>query len=358
MTQNEKATLASILSERGYTFAEICTAMLDHYSGRLSAPTRGWVHHLLRSFDNGHYAPSMTADVKQEVIRILGGATEGETVSDPEPTGEPMTPRFNVPSRTYDGSITAADVPRFDGAWNLQGDFMVINDVHIPATNWNFAECMLEIAETNLSSPRKLIIAGDLINGDALSRWDNVVLITPLADELTYAEAFLNHLAGVFDEIYMTRGNHENRLLFGLRGQIHAPQFRRMFTDNPRVHFSMYSYLDVTSGGERWHITHQRNYSINPLTVARKLATKHNAHIISAHQHHSAAGRDLSNRFACIDSGGLHDPRLMAYVGLEDSTSPNMANGFVLLRDGIGTLFTPADYRLFDWQRWLIQEVI
>jgi predicted phosphodiesterase len=261
--------------------------------------------------------------------------------------------RFEVASRTYSGKLPTMEVPRFDGAWHLNCDALILNDIHIPATNWAFAEQALQLAEAHLPRPRTCVIAGDLVNGDALSRWDNVVTVTPLADELEYAEAFLNHLAGIFDQIYMTRGNHENRILFGLRGQLHAPQFRRMFTDNPRVHFSMYSWLRVTSGGQTWHITHQRGYSQSPLSVARKLATKHGMPVISAHQHQAASGRDISNRFACIDSGGLHDAELMAYIGLEDGTAPVMANGFVLLRDGIGTLFTPEEYCMTDWSMWL-----
>jgi hypothetical protein len=42
----------------------------------------------------------------------------------------------------------------------------------------------------------------------------------------------------------------------------------------------------------------------------------------------------------------------MAYVGLEDNISPVMCNGFVLLRDGVGTLFTPRDYMMLDWSLW------
>lgn len=261
--------------------------------------------------------------------------------------------RFRVASYVYQGERPTESVPQFTGAWRLSGDFLVLNDLHIPSTNWTFADKALEVAEAHLPRPRKLIIAGDLINGDALSRWDDLVRGTPLADELDYARQWLNYVSATFDEIYVTRGNHENRLLLSMKGQLHAPQFWSLFSDNRRAHFSMYAYLDVISGGRRWHITHQRGYSQLPLSVARRLANKHGCSVISAHQHHSAAGRDVSNRFALIDSGGLHDASKMAYVSLDDSTAPTMANGFVLLKNGVGTLFTPEDYGMTDWDVWL-----
>ena len=250
---------------------------------------------------------------------------------------------FNVDSEVYTGAYVPGKPRQYTGHWKLEGDFLVLNDIHIPATNWDFAERALEVALQHLESPRKVIIAGDLINGDALSRWDDIIPVTPLADELVYAEAYLNHLALHFDEIYFSRGNHEDRLLKAVKGQIHAPHFRRMLSDNKKVHFSMYSYMDVVSGGKHWRITHQKAYSRNALTVAKKLAAKNEVNVICAHQHHSAAGRSENNRYTCVDSGGLHDATKMSYVMLDDNTSPVMSNGFVLLKDGAATLFTPYD---------------
>lgn len=260
---------------------------------------------------------------------------------------------FSVPTYVYVGEKHEAAVPSYTGHLQLEGDCLIINDVHIPATDWEFADLAVQIAEQHLPEPRTLIIAGDLINGDALSRWDDLVLCTPLYQELDYAEAFLNKLSDYFDTIYFIRGNHEDRLLKSLRGQLHADQFRRMIADNARVQFSMYSYLTVVSGGVAYRVTHQVNYSQNALTVAKKLAGKFSSNIISAHQHHSAVGRDPSNSFTVIDSGGLHNSDLMAYVKLDDSTAPVMTQGFVLLKNGVATLFTPPAYNQLDWNLWL-----
>ena len=294
----------------------------------------------------------MTHDGKPRKGRARADRPAPETEREGSDQGDSFA-RFRVASYVYQGERPTESVPQFTGAWRLSGDFLVLNDVHVPSTNWAFADRALEVAEAHLPRPRKLIIAGDLINGDALSRWDDLVRGTPLADELDYARQWLNYVSATFDEIYVTRGNHENRLLLSMKGQLHAPQFWSLFSDNRRAHFSMYAYLDVISGGRRWHITHQRGYSQLPLSVARRLANKHGCSVISAHQHHSATGRDVSNRHTLIDSGGLHDSTKMAYVSLDDSTAPVMANGFVLLKNGVGTLFTPEDYGMTDWGVWL-----
>lgn len=335
---------------RGYTDSELNTVYAmwqDGYKWKAIAAQFGWergkTKHAIRAARRQYASAPACEGHDQGAGGTVNGGVSHESAAGAS---------FTVDSYVYNGTMPAGAVPRFTGAWHLHGDFMVINDVHIPATNWALAERMLSIATTHLPHPRKLIIAGDLLNGDAMSHYDDIVLCTPLADEITYANAFLNHLARWFEEIYFFRGNHDARLLYGMRGQLHAPMFMRMITDNQRVKFSIYPYMRVTSGGREWHITHQRNYSQKPLTVARKLATKHAANIICTHQHHSAIGRDEGNRFACVDSGGLHDSDLMAYVKLEDSTSPVMCNGFVLLKDGIGTLFTPEEYALTDWARW------
>jgi hypothetical protein len=340
-----------LAAQRGLTIPDLCKLAYDTNRGGLSFPliaqdwgtTRGTVARLV--YDWRHkYAPA--PDVSHAA---QGEDGKHDRVSHKR---EGVSTGFSVKSEEYRGELPTRAVPRFTGAWHLTGDFLVLNDVHIPATNWAFANKAVEIAKDYLPRPRQCIIVGDLINGDALSRWDDLVLCTPLSDELEYARAWLRHMAQHFDTIHLLRGNHENRLLLSLRGQLHADQFRRMVADNDRVQFSMYSWCRVTSGGQMWYLAHQRNYSKNPLSVARRLAERHHTNIITAHQHHSAVGRDPSNQHTLIDSGGLHDSRLMAYVQLDSNTSPAMNNGFVLLKNGVGTLFTPPQYNMMDWTRW------
>lgn len=248
---------------------------------------------------------------------------------------------FEVDEVVYEGEFEPSPARKYTGYWKLEGDFLVLNDIHVPATNWEFANVALDIACAHLPRPRKVIIAGDLFNGDALSRWEDIIQVTSLADELTYSEKYLEHLARFFDFIYFSRGNHEDRVLKPVKGGFNASHFRRILTSNTQVKFSMYSYMTVKSGKEHWRITHQKNYSKNPLTVAKKLAAKHHTNVICAHQHHSATGRSECGQYTCIDSGGLHDFTKMSYVQLDDNTSPVMNNGFVLLKNGTGTLITP-----------------
>ena len=259
---------------------------------------------------------------------------------------------FYIEDEPYQEQIVPQKPKRFNTWWRLTGDFLIINDLHIPATDWGFAGLAVDIAKRHLPRPRHLLIDGDFLDFESVSKWDKLIVPTPLYDELEFARSYLNYLAEVFDDVWIIRGNHEDRFLKKFAGDVGAEPFVHMLTRHDRIHFSMYAYCTVTSGGETFRVSHQRNYSRNPLTVGRRLSNNHGTHVICGHQHHSAVGRNEANTKTIIDSGGLFDRELMAYCSLDDSTSPIMSQGFVLLKGGIATLFTPPDYKQLDYSKW------
>jgi len=242
-------------------------------------------------------------------------------------------------------------IPRYDGYWRLEREqAIVVGDVHVPTTDWAFAARVAQVART--WGIKTLCIIGDLFNFDALSSYPNLLPGIGLGAEIGAAKDLIAEWLNAFDEIYMTLGNHEHRLMKDTGLAFTYSEILTMITTDARFKLSPYSHMEVTSAGERFRLTHQRNYSKIKLRVARDLAAKHNCHIITHHQHHSATGVSDSGRHLIIDNGGLHDAQSMAYVQLVDSTSPRMTNGFVLINDGTAHLLTPYPW-MTDWRLWV-----
>ena len=163
---------------------------------------------------------------------------------------------------------------------------------------------------------------------------------------------WLEHVASLFETIRVVSGNHERRLFYALEG-FHAPQFMRLIADNRRTQFSIYTEMTLTSGGVTWRCVHPHSYSRLPGSIGRKLADKYDQDMIVGHLHCSCVGRNTGNRRTFIESGGLHQSNMLAYAALRVTTAPVMSNGFVLVKDGAGLLFTPPEYHLVDYSKWL-----
>lgn len=232
------------------------------------------------------------------------------------------------------------NLPIFRGHWQLKGDWIAIGDVHLPTTNYLFASMMLDVARH--LGIKNLLIAGDLLNMDAFSKFDHLVPPPGFEAEVTPAIDFIAECSGWFDQMKMILGNHEHRLLKTTRGNFKAEWFGNILdAANGKLEVSPYSHVELTSGGEHWRLTHQRNYSRMNGRVANDLAQKYQCNIVTFHQHHVTKRRDTWNRYTLIDGGGLFDYEKMAYVMLTDSTSAVMANGFVVIQDGVGEVVTP-----------------
>ncbi len=317
ISRDELAALAYDLKMRGYSHAQIAKALSAHYTGKMSEPTKGWAVGLLR-----YHARAVAAEYGVREYTLRGD--------------EPI----------------AASIPVLDGALELDWPrCVVIGDVHLPTTDFAFAETMLEIAARQ--GIKRLLIGGDLLNVDAYSRFAHMIPPPTFAEEHAVAVRFVERLQAYFDEIVWMMGNHEARLLKANNGNITAGMLGSMISAaRGKMRTTPYAYATVRSGNAVWRVTHQRSYSRIPGRVANRLAMKHECNVISMHQHHISVQMSENGRWVCIDGGGLFDDRKMPYVRLVDSTMPRMARGFVLLLDGTAHLITPYP-AMTDLSRWL-----
>lgn len=328
--------------QTGLTYAELRDRFVDQYTGKLDYPTTGWAK---KKVKKGLRLEAQPTD--SEKYQAIAG---GEPLPEPR-EGEPP---LAWPSIVF-GVDPEPDEPVFEytGQLDLTGDFVVVGDIHVPSTDWQLAERMLEVAQCHLTAPRQLLIAGDLLNMDALARFPKRAPTPKLRMELRAANRFIKRMLDVFDYVYAFLGNHDAWFLYALQGDLDIRQFSRLITDAyEKITFSPYSDAYITSGGERWYIPHQTNYRQTKLSVGQDLAAITRANVITTHQHHSAVGRDRGDNATIVDCGGLHEPTQMAYVQLNPSTRPKPTKGFVLLRGGCAHLLTPYP-TMTDWTMWL-----
>lgn len=230
--------------------------------------------------------------------------------------------------------------------WN---DFMVIGDVQLPTTDYDFAMLPAMIARKYLKKPRKLIIAGDLYNGDAWSKYPNVIPTPTWNMEKESARNLLTIYAQTFDEMWMLSGNHERRKLEHDHGQEDLQDTLAAALPGGHVKATVLDKCTVLTSNGKYTILHGDNYSKKALNNADEWAQKYQSHVISHHEHHAAIGMDRFDRYYIINNGGLFDQKKMAYVQLKTNTCANMSQGFTMVRDGFPYLF--SDFT--DWKRWL-----
>lgn len=257
--------------------------------------------------------------------------------------------KINVPDfkgfdrpELYDWSIPTEWV--FD--WD---DFMVIGDVQLPTTDYDFATLPALIAKKYLKKPRKLIIGGDFYNMDAWSKYPQIVPLPSWVNEREAARNLLTIYAQVFQEIWMISGNHERRMLEANNGQFDIQDILTASLPSGHVKATVMDRCTVNTSQGKYTILHGANYAKKALNNADEWSQKYQSHIISHHEHHAAIGMDRWNRYYCINNGGLFDVEKMAYVQMKTTTMAGMSQGFTMVRGGYPNLF--SDWT--DWKRWL-----
>ena len=234
----------------------------------------------------------------------------------------------------------------------LQGDWLITGDVHVPATDYDFAQLVGVVGKKHMKKGnRNLLIAGDLFNADAFSRYINVVAPPAWAQERDAARLLVSQWLTVFDKVVFIMGNHDRRIQMITAGAFDETDIFGMITSSPKAVSSVYGWCTIETPTGTWRVTHPKNYGINQLSVAEALAQKHQCHVITHHEHHAAIGHDRYKRWVLVNNGALVDDKKLAYVQLDDSKSAGMAKAFTLLKDGHPHLL--ADSPMTDWTRWV-----
>ena len=242
-------------------------------------------------------------------------------------------------------------VKTFDRAFNLEGDFMIVGDAHVPYTDWDLAALVSAVARKHLKKPRRMILAGDFFSMDYFSTYAQIVISPTWKRERDAARALLELWFKTFDEIYGLMGNHERRLQRFTAGAFDETDIAALVFSNPdKLKWSDYGWCVVNS---IWRITHPKNYSRLNLRVAEDLAMKYRQNIISHHEHHAGMGFDRYGNHVIVNNGCLLEQSKLSYASLDDNTSPAMIKAFCMLKGNHPYLFCDNGLPFTDWDYWL-----
>ena len=228
----------------------------------------------------------------------------------------------------------------------IHGDAMVIGDVHVPTTDYDFAQLVCAVAKKH--KIKKLIVAGDFFNMDAFSSYARVLMDVTWKQEKLASLQLMKEWVRVFDEIYLLMGNHDRRLQKWTNGMMDDEDIFEHLLGNAKTVTSNYGHCVLKTSTGEWRITHPKNYSVLQLNVADHLANKFQQHIIGHHEHHLAIGFDRYKRYVIINNGGLFAQEKMGYVQMDDGKNPNMVNGFCMMKNGHPYLYGPSPFT--DWE--------
>lgn len=229
--------------------------------------------------------------------------------------------------------------------WELEGDWMVIGDVHVPVTDYDLAMMVAAVAERQHIP--NLLIAGDWFNMDAFSTYDPVISEPTWEQEKAASKELLDRYSKVFQEIRYLPGNHDRRISKKNSGVLQPIDI----LNNQNVMYSIRSWCWYTHPRTgKWRITHPDKYRKSALSLAGSIAQRNQCNVISFHEHHAGIGMDESGNWIVINGGGLFDTKKMSYVELEDTGSAAMSRGFVMLKNGYPYLFTDT---ITDWDMWI-----
>ena len=217
-------------------------------------------------------------------------------------------------------------------------DFIVIADLHLPITNYQLLNQALLDAKTR--GIKTCVIAGDLMNMDALSRHEmKQIEEGSLPGEIEAANKAMIAILDTFERVILTRGNHDERWARALQNKL-------MFTESMRVLLhdvpaeakkrlliteSDHVYVHTSQG--KWLFCHTRSYSRIPGKVPSDIALIEMCNVGAGHRHHFGVSH-ASNGFTVLELGGFFDGNSTEYLHYYKNNFPKWQQGYTVFEGG------------------------
>ncbi len=243
-------------------------------------------------------------------------------------------------------------------------NWIITGDYQLPAGAYDYIALMCAYAKKYLpEGDRNLIIAGDLFNVDALSKWKNIVKPPDWQTEVEVFTYTIYLIFEVFDTVVFMPGNHEHRWLKHMKGEV---TFREMMIgalkdvpNVPKVIFTPVDRLIIKNANPHakadWLVCHMGNYALNVLKAADEMTWAHEKNIIGHHEHHWGGAINRYGRYEIINNGTMCNPDGLVYKAIVTDKHASFELGFVhLLPTGYAKRFGSS--LVTDWDELLPME--
>jgi len=237
-------------------------------------------------------------------------------------------------------------------------DCVIFGDMHMPYVHKRALVDALFTAKRK--GIKTAILNGDALDFDWASNFMSMTAPGTMQDVEHHRRAIydiMHALAGVFTKIYITRGNHDERLLRKADLKLSLKSVWHMFAcpDSEWVDLEgkpLPNLLNICEITERfymkmnssptgdWLFCHQKNYSVIPGRVAGRLASKEQCNVVTAHEHHLAIVLDgTTAEHYGVNGGCLFDETKIEYKQMRHTLHPRSTIGWVILEGGIPTTY-------------------
>jgi hypothetical protein len=250
------------------------------------------------------------------------------------------------------GEIFQQFLPDYEPFMSIEADEAIIcADLHMPKVHIDMFKKLIKIADIYMKPPRTIVIAGDLFDFSALSKFDLIDKDENVDRDFNSGRVGLNILAKYFDTIVYAMGNHDIRFMKKLEWFISVDEFAYGLLSSNKLKITPYPCLDVTSGGVDFHVTHPSNYS-RVGNVPVSLAAIHRKPVLSFHGHLFHMRTEPSGQDFGYDVGCMTDRTKHLYTKVRETNHPIWTAGFALLRNGSVLPFTDNP-KITNWNFWL-----
>lgn len=262
------------------------------------------------------------------------------------------------------------------GVSDIEGDAIVVSDVHIPEHDPVFLRRVAQVAVVEGVST--LIVNGDLWTLDELGSYpQNKPRGFHPKESIQRGVRVLGALLRVFDRIVVTGGNHDVGRLTKLMDAAVAGRnkaawiladldpdeadcldYDQRYTsmlerwaaelgaDAARIKWHSQTHSYLTSGGERWLITHQKVSSRRQPYEALNIWQREQCHVVTGHTHLQGCVRAPNGRHWLINPGCVTRREHHRYAVKNDTGWPEWTLGALLIKGGRPTLLADG---LTDW---------
>jgi len=184
---------------------------------------------------------------------------------------------------------------RWDTQPELEGDWLILYDAHVPFIHWKTLE--KACAAAKYMNIKKVLLAGDWFDFEDLSRFDFGGDQVTAVQELKMGREVIERMLTQFDEAVAFRGNHEERLIKFLK------KIKRVYRESEDL--GRYSALMEDELGSGWR-RYKELLECDRLLVSNDSRASINGDIMVVHGSSQSAIAPNSEEQLCYSFGMKH----------------------------------------------------